>query len=213
MDAAEDKSQESAKKPAVKGKKGKGSVVAIIVLIVALVGGVGATWYFMNSKANAQKKQQDSKIEELQQQIDKLKEEASKATVVVVDPLSTQLTAAQTKAQIIKDVPAKNYSGLSDYMADSVKVVMAASEYQTTVTKAQAITDMKYLNGGTSPWDFNPAADEIHSYKTGSYKTYLASASIFGTASNMYFVAFTLDAGNKISQVFMAVNVGLVIVP
>ena len=191
-----------------KQKSGKGMIVAVAIVIILAIVAVGGTWYYMNNKAKNDKKAQDAQIQQLQKQLDTLKQGATKTDKPTTT--TTTKTVDEVVAQIVKDVPAKNYAGLSDYMADTVKVVIAASEYQPSVTKAQAIVDMKYLNGGVSPWDFDPTAAELNSYKTGDYKTYLNSAGIFGVASNGYFVAFTLNGSNQISQIFMAVNVDLI---
>ena len=190
-------------------KNGKGMVAALVILIVLAIVAVGGTWYYMNSKAKNDKKAQDEQIQKLQKQVDELKKQGVTKTDKPTTTTTTK-TVDEVVAQIVKDVPAKNYAGLSDYMADTVKVVIAASEYQPSVTKAQAIVDMEYLNGGVSPWDFDPTAAELNSYKAGDYKTYLNSAGIFGVASNGYFVAFTLNGSNQISQIFMAVDVELI---
>ena len=191
----------------VNQKPGKGPITALVIVIVLAIVAIGGTWYYMNNQAKNDKKAQDEQIQKLQKQVDELKKQGVTKTD---KPTTTTKTVDEVVAQIVKDVPAKNYAGLSDYMADTVKVVIAASEYQPSVTKAQAIVDMEYLNGGVSPWDFDPTDAELNSYKAGDYKTYLNSAGIFGVASNGYFVAFTLNGSNQISQIFMAVDVELI---
>ena len=189
-------------------KPANGAVIALVIAIILAIAAIGGTWYYMKNQAKNDKKAQDEQIQKLQKQVDELKKQG--VTKTDKPTTTTTKTVDEVVAQIVKDVPAKNYAGLSDYMADTVKVVIAASEYQPSVTKAQAIVDMEYLNGGVSPWDFDPTAAELNSYKTGDYKTYLNSAGIFGVASNGYFVAFTLNGSNQISQIFMAVNVELI---
>lgn len=207
-DHDQDKAKHEHDQAAAQTKKpGKGPIIALVIVIVLAIAAIGGTWYYMDNQAKNDKKAQDEQIQQLQKQVDDLKKQGATKTD---KPFTTTKTVDEVIAQIIKDVPAKNYAGLSDYMADTVKVVIAASEYQPSVTKAQAIVDMEYLNGGVSPWDFDPTAAELNSYKTGDYKTYLNSAGIFGVASNGYFVAFTLNGSNQISQIFMAVNIELI---
>ncbi len=192
-------------------KNKKVPVLLIVGIIVGIIIACLAIWYVMNSQAQNQKKTYDVKLQqlekdkqELESQIAKAESESKKAESA---PATT--TLAQTIAKIVAVVPTKNYSDLSSVMADSVNVVIAASEQQGFVTKVQAIADMAYFNSATSPWNFNINAATLATYKNGSYRTYLASAGVFGVSANNYFVAFSLDASNKISQVFMAVNVNL----
>lgn len=209
-DHNQDKVKHEREQAATQTKKpGKGPIIALVIVIILAIVAVGGTWYYMNNQAKNDKKAQDAQIQQLQKQVDELKKQGVTKTDKPTTTTTTK-TVDEVVAQIVKDIPAKNYAGLSDYMADTVKVVIAASEYQPSVTKAQAIVDMKYLNGGVSPWDFDPTAAELNSYKTGDYKTYLNSAGIFGVASNGYFVAFTLNGSNQISQIFMAVDAELI---
>ena len=90
------------------------------------------------------------------------------------------------------------------YMADKITYAIAASSGQGTLTKAQAIKQLEYLNNGTKPWNFNIQAATITKYKAGAYSTYLNDDVIFGVSGNKYFVSFHLDSNNKIDQFFIS---------
>lgn len=185
-----------------------GRKVLLVLLIVLLVAAlcVAGTWYYMNKKLVEQKKQQNDAVATLNSKVSDLESQLKTAQEATAD---TKPTASETKAKIIADIPTKKYSDLSSVMADDVNVVITASEKQGKVSKAQAISDLAYLNSGTSPWNFALPTGTINMYKIGSYKTHLASATIFGASANKYFVAFSLDDDNKISQIFMAANTDL----
>jgi TolA-binding protein len=185
-------------------KSGRGLVIAIIIVVIVSLLACSGIWFVMNKKLNDQKKQNQEQIQQLNKKINELETQSQD-----VKADESALTAAETKAEIVAAVSNKQYSNLAPLMADQVEVTIAASEKGGEVSKAQAVADMAYLKSGTSPWNFNPTTAQVNTFKNGSYKVYLSAASIFGIATNDYFVAFTLDSSNKISKIFMSVNTEL----
>lgn len=152
------------------------------------------TKQLQESKAAQKKAEED--LADTQKQL-----ELTSTTVTVVPPLLKQNVEAA--------VSSGNYAALDGYMADKVSYAIAASSGQGTLTKAQAIKQLEYLNSGTSPWNFNIATATLTKYKAGAYSTYLNDDVIFGVSGNKYFVSFHLDPNNKIDQFFIASSTDL----
>jgi hypothetical protein len=174
---------------------------------------VAGMWYYQQLKINelteqkaevtkqlqeakeAQKKA-EAELEEVQKEL-----ESTSNTVTTVPPLLKQTVEAA--------VASGNYAALDAYMADKVTYALAASSGAGTLTKAQALKQLEYLNSGTSPWNFNIATTTLTKYKSGAYSTYLNDDVIFGVSGNKYFVSFHLDSNNKIDQFFIASSTDL----
>ena len=76
-----------------KQKNGKGMVVALVIVIVLAIAAIGGTWYYMNNKAKNDKKAQDAQIQQLQRQVEELKN--AKATS------EAKTTAYKTKYELL----------------------------------------------------------------------------------------------------------------
>lgn len=142
-------------------------------------------------ESKAAQKKAEEKLAEAQKQLAE-----TSTSVTVVPPLLLQnVTAA---------VESGNYAALDGYMADKITYAIAASSGQGTLTKAQALKQLEYLNSGTKPWNFNIDSAVLVKYKSGAYATYLNDDVIFGVSGNKYFVSFHLDSNNKIDQFFIS---------
>lgn len=147
-------------------------------------------------ESKAAQKKAEEELAEAQEQL-----AATSTSVTVVPPLLLQNVAAA--------VSSGNYAAIDGYLADKVSYAIAASSGQGTLTKAQAIKQLEYLNSGTAPWNFNIANATITKYKAGAYSSYLNDDVIFGVSGNKYFVSFHLDSNNKIDQLFIASSTDL----
>lgn len=183
--------------------------IQFVFWIGILVTGV---WYYQqqkiddltDQKADITKQLQESKIAQKKAEAELAeaqKELASSGGVTVVPPI--------LKQNIEAAVSSGNYAALDGYMANKVSYAIAASEGQGTLTKAQAIKQLEYLNSGTAPWNFSIATATLTKYKAGSYSTYLNDDVIFGVSGNKFFVSFRLDSNNKIDQIFMSSSTDL----
>lgn len=142
-------------------------------------------------ESKAAQKKAEEKLADAQKQL-----ENASTTVTVVPPLLLQ--------NVVTAVESGNYAALDSYMADRVSYAIAASSGQGTLTKAQALKQLEYLNNGTKPWNFNLETSTLTKYKAGAYATYLNDDVIFGVSGNKYFVSFHLDSNNKIDQFFIS---------
>lgn len=147
-------------------------------------------------ESKAAQKKAEKELADAQEQL-----AATSTSVTVVPPLLLQNVAAA--------VSSGNYAAIDGYLADKVSYAIAASSGQGTLTKAQAIKQLEYLNNGTAPWNFNIANATITKYKAGAYSSYINDDVIFGVSGNKYFVSFRLDSNNKIDQLFIASSTDL----
>lgn len=170
-------------------------------------------WYYQQLKIdelNNQKAEVTKQLEETKAAKKKVEEELADAQ----KQLNATGTSVTTVPPLLKQnvesaVASGNYSALDNYMADKVTYAIAASNSQGTLTKAQALKQLEYLNSGTSPWSFDIATATLTKYKSGSYSNYLNDDVIFGTSGNKFFVSFHLDSNNKIDQFFIASSTDL----
>jgi len=97
--------------------------------------------------------------------------------------------------QIIAAIKSKNTQALEGYTADMVSVRLEASSCCGLITKADAISQLSYLDPATG-WDFNPTNPILVNLAT-AVPDYYGSAWIVGVASNEYVFSFKLNSGNK----------------
>jgi hypothetical protein len=191
-------------------KKGLIASVIINILLLALLGWM---WWqlkvCMDNEATLQKEKTD-----LQSQVQTLKEQlAAKGAAAETTPCDSTITQA-LKDNIKDAVNSDNTAALEGYMASSVKVIIAASEFGQDRTPAQAITDMNYIQS-SSGWIFALSPATISGYLGGSYGTgspgvnYFTATTYFGKASDDKLVAFNFDSCAKINQVFMSASADL----
>ena len=184
------------------GGKLKGFLIAVLFLLI----GAGAGYYYADMKA--QDELDAVKAEVVAVKAEKLKLEkdladAKKASEKTTTVVSTELTQTQID-NIIASVGSGNYAAIQSYLADPVKVVIAASEFSKDLTPVKAIAELKYLDSAKDPWDFNLPATTIDKYKTGDYKQYFTGEVLVGKASDGKVVAFTINSSGKISTIFMS---------
>lgn len=171
--------------------------ILIVILVIALIGGIG--WYVY----------------------DKNNKPTPKTTAVVKKTTTTKITATKTtspatiseslKENISASIESRNTAALEGYMADSVTVVIAASEKGGAESKAEAVKDLDYLSNGTSPWDFALPEATLTSYKNGFYKDYFGDMTYVGKSANNYVVSFHVNDSGKIDKIFMAINANLLV--
>lgn len=194
-----------------KGGSMKKRMMMFLVAIILLGIGAGAGWMWRDKDAKALDKAQQSQISTLDAQITSLQKEladaksaaTTKTTTTGVRPSAAVLTSIQDS------IKSGNTVALVGYMAPSVKVIIAASSGVGDRTPTQAISDLKYLDAGTAPWDFALSAATITKYQAGSYKQYFPTTALVGKSANNYVVSFQFDSGAKISGIFMAADASL----
>jgi hypothetical protein len=189
-----------------KPKKSGGKLKVILVAILFLALGAGVGYYYTDMKAQdeldqAKQETANLKIEKakVEQDLSDAKKAEEKTTVVK----STEVTQEQLD-KIIDAVGSSNYAALQSYLANPVKVVIAASEFSKDRTPTEAITDIKYLDTTKDPWDFDLPATALSEYRAGDYKQYFPTKALVGKSSDGKVVAFGFNTDGKINLIFMA---------
>ncbi len=202
-------------------KKHKGTLIGLWISIavnVILLAAVGWLWWQFMQCLNMGYEFAGDKTS-LEKQIDDLKKQlADKGATTSNSAACTNTPVSQTLKDNIRDaISSDNTAALEGYMASSLKVIIAASEFGETRTPTQAISDLSYIHD-SSGWNFALSTATVNSYLAGPYGTgspggvnYFDSSTFFGKASDDKLVAFNFDACGKINQVFMAVNVDLLL--
>ena len=192
-------------------------VITTIALLIAIILAGWFWWQWrlcMDDKAVLEQEKAS-----LQQQIDTLS--AAAATTVTEETGADATTCSATVTDELKEnirdaINSDNTAALEGYMADSLLVVIAASEFGETRTPTQAISDLNYIQDSTD-WDFALPSATIMSYLTGSYGSgspgtnYFNATTYFGVASDNKLVAFNFDDCAKINQVFMSASADLLL--
>ena len=184
-------------------QKGFGALEGVLILvIIGIVGFAGWDVYASPKKTSSVYENSSTDI----------------ATKVTKKSTATDQTANTAPSSPISDtlkdntaaaIESQNTAALEGYMADSVTVVIAASEKGGAESATLAVKDLDYLKAGTSPWDFNLPVANLTAYKNGDYKQYFGTNTIVGKSANGYVVAFGINNAGKIDTVFMAANSSL----
>ncbi len=111
--------------------------------------------------------------------------------------------------QIVAAMTSKNTQALEGYMADTVQVRLEASGCCGPITKAEAMSQLSYLDPAVG-WSFDPTNPIIISLATNA-PNYYGSGWIVGVASNEYIVSFKLNNQNKIEAYNLGASYKLLI--
>lgn len=201
-----------------KSKRPIGKIILVIVGVLVLMLLSGYLGYYLRGRsAQTQQEKQTQQIKELEAKVktledantalqaDKAKLEADAAAKATATPVVTGPSAA-TKANIQDAIKSGNTAALEGYMANPVRVVIAASGGEGDKSPADAVASLTYLDPGTDPWNFAVPAATLAQWRAGSYASYFPVSAVVGRSANNYVVAFGFNSAGKINTVFMAVN-------
>lgn len=174
----------------------------VSIILIAAAGVVGYLW--RDSSAVKQANEDTQEISDLQKKIQSLEADIKKIGSSGGDDSSKPKT--DVRALAVDAVTTKNYEPLQPYLADTVNVILAASEGVGPRTPDQAVVDMEYLNAGTAPWDFELDGTILSDYRSGDYAAYFPVSALVGKAANGYVVSFSFNADGEISTIFMSVS-------
>lgn len=187
-----------------KRRRFNGKKLLMWLVMLAVVGGAAyAGYYYADRQAKDKQQDQTREIAKLKLQITQLKYDLNSlnASQSTITPPSTDDLANITAA-----VKSGNYAALEGLMTPKVTVIIAASEGVGERTPVQAISDIKYLNAGTDPWNFALPQATVDGYAAGDYAKYFPDGALVGKAANGYVVSFSFNSSGKISTIFMSVN-------
>ncbi len=174
-------------------KKNKTIIILMGILILILA---GATAYLLISRDSSTPSQEDdTNSQQTQDTTDKLTKEEDRLEMV------------KKRDETIKAVMATmNTQPLIDHMAESVEVILAASEGLPNQTPEQAVAALNYFKD-SKDWDFNLDQSVTGTYKKSVYYgAYFDGDTLVGRASNSEVIVFQFDGEGKISRIFMATS-------
>ncbi len=189
-----------------KGTKRNVSLLVFILFTLFLLAAGGGAYYWRDLEAKDQAKNHKSEIMALQLRISQLESEAAAEDTTPATVAETKAPTAEALANIEDAIKSGNTAALEGYMASKIKVILAASEGIGDRTPTQAISDLKYLDSATDPWDFSLPAATLTKWGTGDYKQYFPESAFVGMSADDMVVSFTFDSQAKISGIFMAMD-------
>lgn len=173
------------------------------VLVIVLLAGVGTGVYYWQQQTVTQ---QSDKIQTLEKENAKLKKQVKSLKGELSDAeKSAEETAGpsdETLANIQAAISTKNYAALEGYMADSVTVILAASEGLGERTPLQAVADLAYLNDADTPWNFALDAATLSGWASGGYGVYFPDGALVGRSSDGYVISFQFNDAGDITDIF-----------
>lgn len=186
----------------------------VVVLILAASTGFLGWQYFKKSDTN---KKQVAQIGALQNQLKDIRDQLGNFEdlfgnidiTATPTPSATPTISANLKENIAAAIDTMNTVALEGYMADSVYVVYAATEYAGDKTPAEAVADLDYLASAIGPWDFDLPATTLDAYKAGFYTDYFGDDCVVGQSSDDYVVSFRINNDGHIDQIFVASDAAL----
>jgi type II secretory pathway pseudopilin PulG len=181
---------------------GMGWLKALLALVLIAAAGAGA-YYYRDTEAKDQAKKHSAEVAELQQQVSNLRNDLDAAKE---EAAATQQAGPsdETLKKVQDAVKSGKYADIQSLIADKVMVIQAASEGLGSRTPTQAVADLKFLDGGTDPWDFALTSTVVSSYQDGDYAQYFPVGALVGKAANNYVVSFVFNNDGKVSAIFMA---------
>lgn len=145
----------------------------------------------------------------------------SPGPTVVVTPSETPMPVetdggtgasdAQLRANVVDAMNSGNTAAIEGYLAASVHVTYAASEYEGDVTDpALVVQNLTALTGPGITWDFDLPAATLDNYANnpGHYPSYaddFPEGALVGRSSARAVVSFAI-AGGQITRVFIALD-------
>jgi hypothetical protein len=192
---------------------------AAVVVLAASTGFLG--WQYLEK--NDSNKEQSARVTTLQDELTTAKKDVSRLNRLLglednspnptPIPTTTPLVSETMAENVAAAIDTMNTAALEGYMADSVYVIYAATEYAGSKTPAEAIADLDYLSGAIGPWDFNLDAATLASYAAGWYGEYFTSSDVYvdedthphlvGQSSDGYVVSFCINEDGDIDGIFI----------
>jgi hypothetical protein len=219
MEEYNQKTQPENQKATIKSKNKpilKILLIGLAFVVVISASAYGGYWYKSKSAKQeiSTKNQQiidlEAKKKELEDAKAKLEQENAdyKATSSANNKQSTAKTLNESdKENIIDSIKSGNTAPLEGFMASKVTVILAASEGIGVRTPTQAVSDIKYIDAGKDPWNFDlPDATLSKWQKNKYYGKYFPESAVVGKSANDYVISFSINDDAKISTVFMSAS-------
>lgn len=189
-------------------KKSHGKTILVIILILLLAAAGAVAYWWRDKTANDSAATQTASITTLNARVVTLQAQlaAANSAAPTSNTGCTPIAPIATTIESIKaSITSGNTAALEGYMADSVNVVLAASEGIGTTTPTQAVSSItNFITSATAPWNFALAPAVLTQFKAGDYSQYFPTIAVVGMSANNKVISFGFDCNGKISTVFLA---------
>lgn len=184
-------------------------ILMVLGALLLLAGAAYGGYWWRDKDAKTDNDAQEAKITKLQDRVAELEVGDGSTTDITAIEETTDTAVQPTAAQmasIQESISSGNTAALQGRMADSVTVVIAASEGLSARTEDQAIGDLDYVIDLTATWDFALSAAKLADYADGDYAQYFPEGALVGLSSEDKVVSFIFDGNAKIKTVFMSTS-------
>ncbi len=192
-------------------KKPKAKKILIGLIIVALLAGTFALGYAIRAEDEHDiPGEQQAKINDLEAQVTKLKNDLEAATTASDKSTETTIPDQETRDMITSAINARQVVNIKEHLLNKVFVIHAASEGMGGRTPSQAIKDISAdIENSKTPWDFDLSSETLDKYSSGDYAEYFPAGGLVGESADGTVVSFTFNTAGKISVIFIAADSSL----
>lgn len=198
-------------------KKHVGRKILTVLLVLILIGTAAAGAYWWRDKeakdVEAKKASEISTLQQAKKDLEKQLVDAKAKIANTADKAtcSPQSPSDATIENIKASISSGNTAALEGYSAESVNVILAASDGIGAQTPAEAVGSVSSFIGDptTTTWNFALGSSTLGSYSDGNYSQYFPANAVVGKSSTNKVIAFSFDCNAKISTILMASSADL----
>lgn len=181
-------------------------VMYTLIVILLIIATSALTYWLTDISNNDIESRLNNEIKQLKSENDNLTKDLkdSSDTDVIEQSNNTKLPDEDDLGNIKSAISIGNTEPLQGYMAQTVSVILAASEGIGDRTPMQATLDITNFIDSAGTWDFNLSASVLSSYGKSFYGQYFPINAVVGKSSNGKIISLSFDENAKINQVFFA---------
>lgn len=181
-------------------------VMYTLIVILLIIATSALTYWLTDISNNDIESRLNNEIKQLKSENDNLTKDLkdSSDTDVIEQSNNTKLPDEDDLGNIKAAISIGNTEPLQGYMAQTVSVILAASEGIGDRTPMQATLDITNFIDSAGTWDFNLSASVLSSYGKSFYGQYFPINAVVGKSSNGKIISLSFDENAKINQVFFA---------
>lgn len=181
-------------------------VIYILITISLLIATSVLTYCLTDISNNDIESRLNNEIKQLKSENDNLNKTLEDETDSdTIKQSSDTKTPSETDLSNIKTaISIGNTEPLQGYMAQTVSVILAASEGIGDRAPVQATLDITDFIKNSGSWDFELSASVLNSYGNSFYGQYFPNNATVGKSSTGKIISISFDKNAKINQVFFA---------
>jgi len=182
-------------------------VIYSLITVALVIATAVLTYWLTDMSNNDIETRLNNEIKQLKSDNDSLDKELqdkSDSAAVIKQSSDTKTPDEDDLGNIKAAISIGNTEPLQGYMAQTVNVILAASEGIGDRTPVQATLDITDFIDGAGTWDFNLSASTLNSYGKSFYGQYFPNNAVVGKSSKGKIISISFDKDAKINQVFFA---------